>query len=311
MESPACVVGRMLAPDEQGQPRQEECEASLRDANASWAKEGQGKPRPLPEGFESWQPLRPGGGTLSQLKTDLHIAAFRGEVERVRTILASGSKAGNTIRANAVDHEHPPLVYAVRQSVQSQEEDASRAEIVRLLIEAGADVDYLTPGGESALILAATFSGGIGKVRVCQALIEGSADLRQRDKRNKYNALHWAIVSGWYDVVELLIRSGASCTSKGGKDKQTAAELASARLLRLRKPDHTPTGPKEPAERVVQMERILQACTTGAAERCAQKNAASQRHLSNGDKLVGRHCEHMKRVQEETGEEAEAMGRHG
>ena len=275
----------LLAPENPQYQPDPEREVNLQDLpgpDGRQPTDANGKPRPLPKGFESWQPLRPGGGTLSQLKNELHIAVFKGELDKVRSVLASNGKAGNRFRVNAIDHEAPPLVYAVRQSARTAADDANRAEIVRLLIEAGGDISYLTPGEESLLILAAIYGGGIGKVQVCRVLIEAKADLRQRDKRNKYTALHWAITSGWHDVVELLIASGASCTSKGGKEKLTAPEFAKQRLLKLKKPDHTPTGPHEAHERVAEMERILQACTAGATARSAEKAAKKDAKRAEG-----------------------------
>jgi len=229
------------------------------------------RPRNLPEGFESWRPLKPGGGTLSQLTNELHIAAFNTDVDKVRSILAAGGSTTNKYKVNALDFGTPPLILAVRVAAKDSTADAKMAEIARMLIGAGADVGWLTEQGQNALMLACIYGGGVGKIETVKVLLEAGCDLRQHEKRDKMTALHWAVVSGYANVVEALIAAGASCTTIGGRDRESAAQLAKTRVTKYAKNQATPTGPKEPEERLAQAKRIQHLCEAGEAARLEHK----------------------------------------
>jgi len=229
------------------------------------------KPRPLPKGFEGAVEMGKGGGTMSQLKSELHIGCFTTDLSKVRRVLGNGSKASNRFRVNAIDHDSPPLIFAARVKAKDAAVDADMAEICRLLIQHGADVNYTMEGEESPLILASIFAGGVGKVQTVRALIEAGANLRQRDKRHRMTALHWAIISGWHDVVQALIDAGASCSSRGGKDKEDAAELARSRLHKCKNGKATPTGPNDDETRIAELEKIVKACEVGLVARTKEK----------------------------------------
>ena len=65
---------------------------------------------PMPKGFT---PLKqdPNAtvGTLAQLTNELHIACFKGDLAKAKTILAGGGETSNKYRANAKDCDSPPL----------------------------------------------------------------------------------------------------------------------------------------------------------------------------------------------------------
>ena len=238
------------------------------------------KPRPLPKGFEGATPMGKGGGTLSQLTNELHIACFKTDLQKVRSILAAGKPASNKFRVNAIDHESPPLIFAVRQAAMSEQQDRDIAEIAKLLIDAGADVNYLTPGEECPLILAAIYGGGThGKVETCRVLLDAGANVRQRCKRHKYTALHWAIISGFSNVVEMLVSKGSSCTTKCGKEKETAQEHAARRKLNMKKAEGTMTGPRTREGRVEELEKIIAISRAGEAERLNHKSSKLEAKL--------------------------------
>lgn len=244
------------------------------------------RPRSLPNGFQSWQPLKSGGGTLSQLTDELHQAAFTADVAKVRSILAAGGSTANKYRVNAEDLGSPPLVYAVRGKAADMAADANMAEVTRMLIDAGADIGYVTPGGESTLILASTYGGGVGKVQTVKVLLEARADLRHHDKRNKMTALHWAVVSGWSDVVETLIAAGASCTTVGGKERESAVQQARSRLVRFKQGQFTPTGPTTAEAQLEEYTKIAQACAAGEAARLQHKAAKKAAMRSGGGSVA-------------------------
>ena len=193
------------------------------------------KPRALPKGFDTATEMKKGGGgTLSQLKSELHIGAFTGDVTKVRQVLAAGKSTSNKYRANRIECDSPPLILAVRAKAKDAAADGRIAEIAQMLIDAGANVNYTMQGEECPLMLAATYAGGVGKVQAVRTLLNAGANVRQRDKRWKYTSLHWAVISGWSNVVEALIEGGGSCTSVGGKEKESVAELARNRLSKLK-----------------------------------------------------------------------------
>jgi len=229
------------------------------------------KPRPLPKGFEGAAEMGKGGGTLSQLKSELHIAAFTTDVVAVQRILNAGTTTSNRFRVNAVDHGSPPLVFAVRVKAKDSDHDAKIAQIAQMLLDAGADVNYTLIGEESPLLLASIYGGGVGKVQTVRTLLRAGANVRQRDKRHRMTALHWAVVSGWANVVEALIDGGASCTSKGGKEKEDAHAMARGRLLKLKKGELIPTGPHEEEARKAEFEKMVTLCEVGAKQRNREK----------------------------------------
>ncbi|KOO26300.1 hypothetical protein Ctob_009593 [Chrysochromulina tobinii] len=228
--------------------------------------------RALPKGFEGATEMGKGGGTLTQLKSELHIACFTTNVAKVRCILGAGNATSNYHRVNSIDMGSPPLIYAVRVKANTEADEAKIAEIAKMLIEAGADVNYKQlPSEESPLILASIFSGGVGKVQTVRTLTKAGANLRQRDKQHRMTALHWAITSGWFNVVEALIEAGASCTSRGGKDKLDALEMSRHRLHQLKKGSAIPTGPRDVETRKAELEKMVVACEVGAVARNQEK----------------------------------------
>jgi ankyrin repeat protein len=77
-------------------------------------------------------------------------------------------------------------------------------QMVKLLLDAGADPNGRLPGGETRLMTAAR-TGRIGPV---QALIAAGADVNACDD-NEQTAIMWASADGHADVVQALIKAGA------------------------------------------------------------------------------------------------------
>jgi ankyrin repeat protein len=93
-------------------------------------------------------------------------------------------------------------------------------EVVRVLLEGGADVQRVNSYMETALHWAA----GNGHLEVCRMLLDSGAEINAVD-RYKYTALHGA---AWYvhlSVVQLLVERGADVGLKD-VDGRTAAEEA-------------------------------------------------------------------------------------
>lgn len=176
----------------------------------------------------------------------LHRAADQGHVEVVRALIDAGADvhaedfAGrHPLRFAAKEHadvvavliEHGADVdHAVQMSGPAgalapvrplhRAAGAGNVESVRLLLEAGAEVDPLK--GEAGTPL--FFAASQGRTEVVELLIEAGADVNA-PKDDGQTPLMTAAMFGHQDVIELLIEAGADPTLTT-EDGQTAADLA-------------------------------------------------------------------------------------
>lgn len=233
---------------------------------------------PMPKGFT---PLKqdPNAtvGTLAQLTNELHIACFKGDLAKAKTILTGGGETSNKYRANAKDCDSPPLALAVRQACKTQEDDANISQLAQALLDAGAEVNP-DHGCESPLILACIAGGGkVGKAQTVRVLIEAGADLRARDSVHKMTALHWAVTCCFKNVVEVLLQHGASATSVIGKPPHKTASLICRESLvslaqgnLIARPAHNE---EEKEATRAELKAILAMLDAAAAKRTAEKGA--------------------------------------
>ncbi len=131
------------------------------------------------------------------LESDLLLAANKGDVSKIRELLAQG------VDVNSNDSQgDTPLLRA------------KNLETVEFLLGQGARVDDRNNYGFTALIRAS----GLGQGNVVQALLEGGADI---NSKNKYGntALMSAAMNGCVKVVEILLRSGADTTATNNRGK--------------------------------------------------------------------------------------------
>ncbi len=98
-------------------------------------------------------------------------------------------------------------------------------EIVRLLLEAGADVGVLDPGMKATALHAAAYAGHASAAKL---LVEYGIDIDKQGPYNGYTALHDATWQNNLDVVKLLIDSGADLTIQSN-DGQTPLQFAKSR----------------------------------------------------------------------------------
>jgi ankyrin repeat protein len=118
---------------------------------------------------------------------------------------------------NNRDKEQTPLQYAV---------ESGFTEIVKLLIENGADLNKSNNDGCTPLHLAATY----GHLEVIKLLIENGADIHKSDNGG-CTPLHIAATYGHLEVIKLLVYSGANVNYTNNRGK-TALELASDQQIR-------------------------------------------------------------------------------
>lgn len=118
----------------------------------------------------------------------IQYAAFSGRVQMVEKFIAAGSPLDHHVRA--------PLEFAAQQS---------QWEIIKLLIDKGADPNYKS-SGDSPLHAASK----AGQLDLVKQLIEAGAEINDLSyKGHDDSPLTYAIKNGHLDVVKYLIEQGA------------------------------------------------------------------------------------------------------
>ncbi|MEM0979886.1 MAG: ankyrin repeat domain-containing protein [Cyanobacteria bacterium P01_H01_bin.58] len=124
--------------------------------------------------------------TVQEIPPPLIEATLRGDIERVRSLLASGTDP------NLVYQTNTALTYATRDGF---------TEIARLLINAGADVDWIDGENVTPLILAA-FKG---HMEIVELLLAYDADPTIVDQWGR-TALDYALRRGKDDAIAQLLQ---------------------------------------------------------------------------------------------------------
>ena len=141
-------------------------------------------------------------------KPSLHHASLKGDIETVYNILYSDRNC--TIQVN--ENGETALLLAVTEG---------HTEIVRLLLQMGADVHHVNKDGWDALLLA-SYKGYTAIVRI---LLKYSANVHRVDNSG-WTALHRASSRGRTDIVCILLKNGANVCRANG-DGETPLQLAS------------------------------------------------------------------------------------
>lgn len=150
---------------------------------------------------------------------ELHDAAWRGDLDCVRRLLAAGVDP-NTPESGEADWGWSPLMLAARSPA-----------IMRLLLDAGADPSFATDEGESVVMAVAR----IGSREGLRLLRAAGADLRQVS-HNGNNALMEAAGAGNQETVEFLLAQGLAVdntTDDGGTALMAAAISGEPDMVRL------------------------------------------------------------------------------
>jgi ankyrin repeat protein len=133
------------------------------------------------------------------------------DVDRVRALIAEG------VNVSALEpNGDAPLVMAAYKG---------HTEIVRLLLEAGADVTAVDPGMRATALHAAAYAGRTDAARL---LIEHGVEIDKQGPVNGYTALHDAIWQNNVDAAAVIIEAGASLALKS-HDGETPLDFAKAK----------------------------------------------------------------------------------
>ncbi|MBI5960936.1 MAG: ankyrin repeat domain-containing protein [Chloroflexi bacterium] len=140
--------------------------------------------------------------------TALMQAVKSNNVEQVKKLIADG------VNINEPDASRDiPLIMAAYKG---------HTEIVRLLLEAGADVTALDPGMKATALHAAAYAGHADPARL---LVEFHINIDQQGPYNGYTALHDAVWQNNIAVAEVLINAGANLNIKSNSG-ETPLEFA-------------------------------------------------------------------------------------
>jgi len=149
------------------------------------------------------------GARDSEGLTPLILAAIRGELEIVKTLINAGADVNQANEGGLT-----PLHCAVNKNY---------AEMVRFLIEKEANVNAVTSKGSSCLHWAALNK----HLDLCKLLIRHKAKINAK-AINGFTPLHMAAYSDAADIITLLLENGADA-SITNNDGQTAMAVAEER----------------------------------------------------------------------------------
>lgn len=138
-------------------------------------------------------------------------AVRRNDAAAVKKLIAEGVDV-----SELDDNEDAPLVMAAYEG---------HTDIVKLLLEAGADVTAVDPGMRATALHAAAYAG---RTEAAALLIAHHIDIDKQGPINGYTALHDAIWQNNVDTARVIIEAGANLTLKshGG---ETALDFAKAK----------------------------------------------------------------------------------
>ena len=131
--------------------------------------------------------------------TPLIAAAKSGDAAKVAELLAGGAEVDcRSPVLNGFDDDHTPLLLAAREN---------HPDVVRMLLDAGADPNAVEPTFGAVPLHKATYNGHADIAR----LLVGARniDLDFPGSSNGYTPLHDALWHGWEDCARVLIDAGA------------------------------------------------------------------------------------------------------
>lgn len=140
--------------------------------------------------------------------TALMKAVKNNDIALVRKLIKEGNNV-NELDAN----QDAPLIIAAYKGY---------TEVVKMLLEAGADVSVVDPGMKATALHAAAYAGN---AEAAKLLIEYKIDIDKQGPYNGYTALHDAVWQNNVETAKILIEAGANLKIKSNTG-QTPLEFA-------------------------------------------------------------------------------------
>jgi ankyrin repeat protein len=145
--------------------------------------------------------------------TQLMQAVKSNDVAHVKELIQQGANV------NALDDNgDAPLVMAAYEG---------HNEILKLLLEAGADVSAVDPGMKATALHAAAYAG---RTEAAKLLIAHHIDIDKQGPYNGYTALHDALWQNHIETAKVIIEAGANLSLKSNQG-QTPLEFARSKKL--------------------------------------------------------------------------------
>jgi ankyrin repeat protein len=143
----------------------------------------------------------------------LFLAAIFCQYEMVKLLLDKGAKVN--VRCDPtnfawIENDEPSIDLSVRTSAIAAAASKGKADVVKLLLENGADINGETEGyqGEPPLCIAAS----VNSIETVRLLVEYGASVEQISTISKKTSLQIAVACGYREVADLLLQQGADAT---------------------------------------------------------------------------------------------------
>lgn len=169
-----------------------------------------------------------GGASMEKI---LLTASSRGNKEIVKTVIEKGVNLSSSYYKSisplhVAISGYSKFEFSIKPFKDKEKILEDYLEIIKLLIEAGADVNIKNKEGETPLILSyITFN-----IEIHELLIKSGANLNEQDK-NGYTALMWSSCDSNVELTKLLIKEGADLDMQNN-DGDTALIIASRENIR-------------------------------------------------------------------------------
>lgn len=148
---------------------------------------------------------------MGAVMTKMMKAVQKNDVAAIDKLIAGGANV-NELDPNG----DAPLVMAAY---------LGHAEIVKRLLEAGADVKAVDPSMKATALHAAAYAG---RTEAARLLIQHGIDIDKQGPRNGYTALHDAIWQNNIDTAKAIIEGGARLDLKS-QDGETPLDFAKSK----------------------------------------------------------------------------------
>jgi uncharacterized protein len=170
---------------------------------------------------------------LAGKRPPLHKAAIEGDLEAARTLIGEGVAVdssdglGFTPIMTAVNLSFLPKNHH-KMANGIEDLNHRRTDVMKLLISAGADVNRIGPGGETPLIQAGN------NFEMVRCLVEAGAQVNYQSPRTGITPLMAAAIAGNLQAVRHLVESGADRKKESLSSNDQGVRMTALSYARFR-----------------------------------------------------------------------------